>query len=299
VGRWQQQGEGPLDREGLLALYDRLQIPGIVDAHCHFMPEDLQARVWRWFDEEAPVPWPITYRGSEAQRRRWLAELGVVRYTALAYAHRPGMARALNAWSRELLERDPKVIGSGTFFPEPDAAETVEEMLRDPRVRAFKLHLQVGGFHPDDPLLHPCYEQIRDAGRVVILHAGSAPLPGAHTGFQATAAMLERFPGLKVVIAHLGASETEAFLDLAARRPNLYFDTAMVFVDFWAVPPVSAAVKGRLVRLQDRILFGSDYPTLPYPFEHQVEALGRLNLGDGWLKAVLRENALRLFGGQG
>ena len=104
---------GAFGRAELHALYDRLGIPGVVDAHCHFMPQPLQDKVWEWFDEQAPVPWPITYRGDEQQRRRWLEELGVVRYTSLNYAHKPGMAAQLNAFTLGLLDRDPKVLGSG------------------------------------------------------------------------------------------------------------------------------------------------------------------------------------------
>ena len=60
-----------------------------------------------------------------------------MRYTSLNYAHRPGMAEWLNAWTRALLDRDPRVIGMGTFFPEPGAADYVERMLAEPRVRGF------------------------------------------------------------------------------------------------------------------------------------------------------------------
>jgi len=297
------QGEAPVsddlfDRAALHALYKKLNIPGVVDAHCHFMPQDLQDKVWRWFDEKAPLPWPITYRGDEGLRRRWLEELGVMRYTTLNYAHKPGLAEALNRYTLEFLDRDPKAIGTGTFYPEAEAEAQVEGMLRDPRIKGFKLHLQVGGFHPDDPLLHPCYARIEEAGRVLILHGGSAPLAGPHTHPEAVESMLARFPRLKVVLAHMGAYESEHYMELAGRRQNLYFDTAMVFVDFGAVQEMSEAAIAKLTRLQDRILFGSDYPSIPYPYEHGIEALHRLGLGDGWLKAVLYENALRLFGGQ-
>jgi hypothetical protein len=37
-----------------------LGIPGIVDAHVHFLPDNLQQAVWRWFDRLSP-PWPVTY----------------------------------------------------------------------------------------------------------------------------------------------------------------------------------------------------------------------------------------------
>ena len=46
----------------------------------------------------------------------------------------------------------------------------------------------------------------------------------------------------------------------------------------------------------DVVLLGSDFPTLPYPYAHQLEALERLGLGDDWLRAVCWENGERLLG---
>ena len=46
------------DVPGFLAA---LGIPGIVDAHVHFLPGNLQEAVWRWFNRLTP-PWPVTYR---------------------------------------------------------------------------------------------------------------------------------------------------------------------------------------------------------------------------------------------
>jgi predicted TIM-barrel fold metal-dependent hydrolase len=46
----------------------------------------------------------------------------------------------------------------------------------------------------------------------------------------------------------------------------------------------------------DRILFGSDFPTIPSALADQVAALVGFGLGDDWLRAVLWENAAALFG---
>ena len=56
----------------------------------------------------------------------------------------------------------------------------------------------------------------------------------------------------------------------------------------WLVP--------RLVDLQPKILLGTDFPTIPYPYAHQLEGLARLDLGDDWLRAVCWENGAELFG---
>lgn len=284
------------DRDALRALTARLGLPGVVDAHCHFMPQEVFDKVWGWFDREAPRDWPIAYRLGEDARRRVLEDLGIVRYTTLNYAHRPGMAEWLNGWTLELLDRDPRAIGTATFFPEENAGRYVERVLADPRIRGFKLHLQVGGFHPDDPLLHPCYARVQEAGRVLVIHSGTGPVSGRHTRLDALTAVLDRFPRLTVVVAHMGAFEYEAYLDLAEQRENVHLDTTMVFTDYDLGRFFPEALVPRLPALQDKILFGSDFPNIPYRYEHAVEGLVRLHLGDAWLRAVLHDNAVRLFG---
>jgi predicted TIM-barrel fold metal-dependent hydrolase len=52
----------------------------------------------------------------------------------------------------------------------------------------------------------------------------------------------------------------------------------------------------RLGGLRDRVVLGSDFPSIPYPYAHQVDALARLDLGDDWMRAVLWHNGARLLG---
>jgi predicted TIM-barrel fold metal-dependent hydrolase len=54
-----------------------------------------------------------------------------------------------------------------------------------------------------------------------------------------------------------------------------------------------------LITLRDRIVLGSDFPNIPYPYVEQLAGLVWLDLGDDWLRAVLHDNAadlLRLSG---
>jgi len=43
-------------------------------------------------------------------------------------------------------------------------------------------------------------------------------------------------------------------------------------------------------------VLGSDFPSIPYAYAHQIDALARLGLGDDWLRAVLWNNGARLLG---
>ena len=100
-----------------------------------------------------------------------------------------------------------------------------------------------------------------------------------------------------MIVAHLGAPEYGEFLDLAADYPRVHLDTTMAFTGFMErLAPFPAALLPRLAHAGDRILLGSDFPNIPYPYLHQLEALARLDLGAPWLRAVCHDNAVRLLG---
>ena len=56
----------------------------------------------------------------------------------------------------------------------------------------------------------------------------------------------------------------------------------------------------RLAALRAKLLLGTDFPNIPYPFAHQIEALDRLGLGPEWLTGRVlgqRAGAHRLIPG--
>lgn len=138
---------------------------------------------------------------------------------------------------------------------------------------------------------------LAEAGTPVVIHCGSGPAPGKHTGPGPVAQVLARHPRLRLIVAHMGMSEYEEFLDLAERYDEVRLDTTMAFTDFTeAFIPFPGRALPRLSALGDRILLGSDFPNIPYPYLHQLQALERLELGQEWLRAVCHDNAADLFG---
>ena len=104
--------------------------------------------------------------------------------------------------------------------------------------------------------------------------------------------MLARHPRLRLIVAHMGMPEYEEFLDLAERYDEVRLDTTMAFTDFTeGLMPFPRRALPRLAALGDRILLGSDFPNIPYPYLHQLHALERLDLGPEWLRAVCHDNA--------
>ncbi|MFC8449427.1 amidohydrolase family protein [Kitasatospora sp. NPDC057223] len=281
------------------AFWQGLGLPGLIDVHTHFMPKNVLDKVWAYFDAAGPLtgrPWPITYRQEEAERVALLREFGVRAFTSMLYPHRPGMAVWLNAWAAGFAARTPDCLHTATFFPEPGAAGYVAQALQD-GARVFKAHLQVGGYDPDDPLLEEVWGLLAESGTPVVTHCGSGPVPGKHTGPGPIGAVLGRHPELRLVVAHMGLPEYGDFLDLAERHRHVRLDTTMAFTAFTERDaPFPPAELPRLRALQGRILLGTDYPNIPYPYAEALHALAALGLGDDWLRAVCHHNAADLFG---
>jgi predicted TIM-barrel fold metal-dependent hydrolase len=165
--------------------------------------------------------------------------------------------------------------------------------------RIFKLHVQVGDFDPRHPLLDPVWGRLAELGTPVVVHAGSGPAPGTYTGPDRFGEVLARHRTLRAVIAHLGAPEYREFLELAERYENVVLDTTMAFTDFLGGPavfPADLLPRLRELGLAGKVVLGSDFPNIPYPYIEQLDALAGLGLGDDWLRAVCWHNGARLIG---
>lgn len=273
-------------------------LTSMIDVHTHFMPDRVLAKVRAYFDAAGPKlgrSWPIVYRGDEADRLQRLRSFGVERFSSLNYPHKPGMAAWLNEWSLQFATENPDCLQSATFYPEPEAAGYVRRAIEQ-GARIFKVHVQVGNFDPNDPLLDDVWKQLQDSQIPAVVHSGDGPVPGDHTGVDGMRSLLRRFPRLVLIAAHMGMPQYDEFLDLAEQFENVHLDTTMVFTPFteesMPFPPASIP---RLLDLGDRILYGSDFPNIPHPFLTQVDAILGLGLGATWERKVLRDNAAHLF----
>ncbi|MDQ2958272.1 MAG: amidohydrolase [Actinomycetota bacterium] len=267
--------------------------------HVHFLPPGMLAKVWQYFDQADThygMAWPIHYRLSESDRIATLEALGVRRFPTLCYPHKAGMAEWLNDWCARFAAEHEQAVHSATFFAEPGAASYVGKAL-DAGARIFKVHVQVGEFDPSDELLDETWGLLSEAGVPVVVHCGSGPLPGTHTGPGPIGLVLQRHPALTAVIAHCGAPEYAEHLALAQRYRNVYLDTTMVGTRFMnRIAPVPAEVLAGYRDAGDKIVLGSDFPNIPYSYASQIQSLVDWDFGDDWLRHVLWHNGAALLG---
>ncbi|HEX2893349.1 MAG TPA: amidohydrolase family protein [Marmoricola sp.] len=286
------------------AWWQALGLPGLFDVHVHFLPPNIQAAVWKQFDIAGPKigrAWPIRYRGTHEERVEQLRALGVRRFSALPYAHKPGISAYLNDWAASFADEVPECLLSATFYPEEGVGEQVAELV-DAGVEVFKLHTQVGEFLLDDPLLEPAWDLLEEAATPIVVHVGSGPIGNEFTGPEHLRRLLRAHPRLRVIVAHLGAPEYAEFLALAEEYDDTRLDTTMAFTDFFDDDaPFPDDLLPRLAALGDKVLLGSDFPTIPYAYAHQLEVLERLHdrcggLDEDWLRKVCWHNGVGLFG---
>jgi hypothetical protein len=98
------------------------------------------------------------------------------------------------------------------------------------------------------------------------------------------------FPTLKIIMAHPGWPWVDETTAVALHKGNVHWE-----MSGWAPKYFPAQLKVDMrARLQDKIMFGSDYPSLPYAriFKEWRE----LGYSDAVMEKIFHQNAERVLG---
>lgn len=274
-------------------------LPPVTDAHVHVFPDAVFRALWRWFEAYA---WPIRYKLRAPEVASFLLDRGVARLVLLHYAHKPAMARSLNACVAELCRDDPRLVGFATVLPgEPDAVAILEEAAAL-GLRGVKLHCHVQAFSPDAPAAMEVFAACERLGLPALVHAGREPNSAmypvdTHTLCAAARvqAVLEAFPRLKLCVPHFGADEYDAYAAIIERYDHLFVDTTMAIAGLFEAAPSLAL----LSRRPERVMFGTDFPNLPYAWDRELLRLAGMGLSEPALGAILSSSSDAFLGGAG
>ena len=268
----------------------------VIDSHVHVFPDAVFSAVRNWFDDHA---WKIRYRMTSQDLIAFLLDHGVSRVTALQYAHKPGMAESLNAYMADLCRQFPgKVIGLATFFPGEKGAVDILNKAFDMGLAGVKLHAHVQCFDMNSPDLDPVYTLCRDRNKPMVIHAGREPKsehylcdPYEICSADKVDKILKTYPGLKLCVPHLGFDETKEYARLIKEYDTLWLDTAMVITDYFPQGDPDNFNDYRL----DRIMYGSDFPNIPYAWDRELIWLSQAGVSKKDLDRVLYTNALEFY----
>lgn len=267
-----------------------------IDSHVHLFPESFFRGIWKWFDECA---WPVKYQISVDEIIKTLTDLGGEKLVTYNYSHKAGVSSYLNEWNYNLTQKYTNLIFFAAIHPEDDDLTSIlHKAFVEYKLYGVKVQCHVNKIPPEDESMFPIYEMIIEHNKVLNIHAVTGPPvpncnfnPKDFSGINRIKRVMKRYPNLQCIIPHLGSEEFEEFFDLMREYENLWTDTTMTLSGF-----ISHDIDTeRLVEFQDRILYGSDFPNIPYDKQKEMNYIKSLGLGKEIEEKIFYTNAKRLF----
>ena len=204
----------------------------------------------------------------------------------------------LAVYMGNIIRENKAVTGLATVFPDEPHARTIMQTAFENGLKGLKLHSHVQCFTMDSPGMHEVYRCCCDHDLPLVIHAGREPTSPAYPcdphkicHWTHVQKVLESYPSLKLVVPHMGADEFTAYRTLIERFDHLWLDTTMVLADYLPMenPPDISTMR------VDRLMFGTDFPNVPYAWDRELRRLDRMGLDDDRIKMVLADNAAALF----
>ena len=148
------------------------------------------------------------------------------------------------------------------------------------------------------PYMEPIYQMCSDEQKPLIMHVGREPKseeykcdPYDICSAQLLESVIKNFPDLKVCVPHLGFDETREYRYLLEKYDNLWTDTTMVLTDYF---PMKEKIELSRYRM-DRVMYGSDFPNIPYEWDRELKILAQSRLSKNQLDHILFKNAAGFF----
>lgn len=241
------------------------------DFAAHFVRHEVKALLIAWHPSTATEEPRVTNEYALELARKYPA----------AFA---GVLASLDMGSEELGERIQKA----------------NELLQDPQVKGFKFHPPDQGFYPNDRKYYGLWELLEAAGRPVMFHTGFTVLGANSDGGKGVGldhgrpiyldTLARDFPRMRIIAAHPGWPWCEELMGVVTHKRNVYVDTSGYLAE--QLPEIfRKAIQGRL---QDRALFGTDFPYVSV--EKALRSFEAIGFKDVVKEKILHLNAQALFG---
>lgn len=209
-----------------------------------------------------------------------------------------------NEYVVQMRDRNRGVIlqawGAVDPFKGERAVEEAKRAIKELRMLGFHFHPVMGHFSVDDRRLYPLWEAINELKVPVMIDVGTtgmgAGLPGGlgavirHAHPAAIDRLAADFPELSIVAAHPGWPWTEEMIAVALHKGNVSWE-----LSGWAPKYFPDSLKRDIKgRLKDKIMFGSDYPSIAY--ERLLREWKELGYSDALMEQIFHGNAERILG---
>ena len=209
-----------------------------------------------------------------------------------------------NEYVEAMWKRHPDRIiqawGAVDPFKGEIAIQEAKHAIENLGLLGFHFHPIMGHFSVNDRKVYPLWETIAALNAPVMIDAGTtgmgAGLPGGmgakirHAHPLAIDDLAADFPALKIVAAHPGWPWGDEMTAVALHKGNVFWE-----LSGWAPKYFPELLKKDIRgRLQDKVMFGSDYPSLPY--ERIMREWDELGYRPEIMEKVFHKNAEEFLG---
>ncbi len=172
-------------------------------------------------------------------------------------------------------------------------------------LRGIKLLPMYAGFSMDDSRLDPLWKYAEQRGLPVLLHAGTtfiAQAPLAFTLPRLIEPVALKFPGVKIILAHLGHPYEAECLVIIRKHDNVFADVSALHYRPWQF--YNSLMLAQEYGVWPKLLFGTDYPFTTV--NASIAGLRALNamlegtklprLDVNQIEAMIQRDSLKLLG---
>jgi predicted TIM-barrel fold metal-dependent hydrolase len=172
-----------------------------------------------------------------------------------------------------------------------EAVRTVERLVKEYDVRLIRMVPFLIHRAPNDKVYYPVYAKCVELGIPASVTTGipGPPMPAEPQRPLHLDEVCLFFPELVLIMAHGADPWWGEAIRLMLKYPNLYMMTSAYLPKY--LP--DELIHFMNTRGQDKVLFATDFPFLP--FDRAVETAAALPFRPGVLRKYLRDNARRLF----
>jgi predicted TIM-barrel fold metal-dependent hydrolase len=255
--------------------------------HVHVFPDKIAEKTIKALAEEAEAE--AFLDGTISDLKRSMDIAGVTLSVNQPIATIPSQVPSINNWAKGV--EDEKIMSFGTIHPLFEDFSEELRRIKKMGIKGIKIHPDYQKFHPDEESVFPIYESLVENDMVVLFHAGVdiGLYPPIYATPKRLAAVLDNFPKIKLIAAHLGGYECWDDVETFLVGRDVFLDTS------FAIDYMESERFVRIIREHgfDKILFATDSPWKPQAEE--VQKILALPIPEKAKEDVFYRNAVRLL----
>ncbi len=193
----------------------------------------------------------------------------------------------------KLIESEDNLFALGAYNPiNPSISlKELEELIKQKLILGVKLYPGFEPFYPNDLRLSALQEICSKYNVPVVFHTGYEHKKYSDPKF--IVKIVEKFPKLKIVIAHLFVPKIDYCLKLTESFENIYYDLSALSDFEEEIKDKLSLLKSYIEQYNSRFISGSDYPACS--MKEALEFVFSLDLDKKVLRKILFENAKRIY----